>query len=113
MVQGVVPRAHAVVALRHHVVELGYVAGCPNCSVSLTYHRLDGGGASAKPLLAEGAQPLLDVLDRMGVDFRLNEVRGALEDIRSRGERVVPFCPFVRAYVRRHPEYADLVTVEE
>jgi len=40
-------------------------------------------------------------------------VRGALEDIRSRGERVVPFCPFVRAYVRRHPEYADLVTVEE
>jgi uncharacterized protein len=40
-------------------------------------------------------------------------VRGALDDIRSRGERVVPFCPFVRAYIRRHPEYADLVTVEE
>jgi len=39
-------------------------------------------------------------------------VRGALEDIRSRGDRVVPICPFVRAYIRRHPEYADLVTVE-
>jgi predicted GNAT family acetyltransferase len=39
-------------------------------------------------------------------------VRGALEDIRSRGELVVPFCPFVAAYIRRHPEYKDLVTVE-
>ena len=39
-------------------------------------------------------------------------VRGALDDIRSRGDRVVPICPFVRAYIRRHPEYADLVTVE-
>jgi uncharacterized protein len=40
-------------------------------------------------------------------------VRGALEDIRARGARVVPFCPFVAAFIRRHHEYADLVTVEE
>ena len=39
-------------------------------------------------------------------------VRSALEDIRSRGELVVPLCPFVDAYIRRHPEYADLVAVE-
>jgi len=37
-------------------------------------------------------------------------VEGALDDIRARGLRVVPFCPFVSAYIRRHPEYADLVT---
>ncbi|HEY9457111.1 MAG TPA: GNAT family N-acetyltransferase [Gaiella sp.] len=36
-------------------------------------------------------------------------VAGALDDIRSRGLRVVPVCPFVAAYIRRHPEYADLV----
>ena len=36
-------------------------------------------------------------------------VAGALDDIRSRGLRVVPVCPFVAAYLRRHPEYADLV----
>ena len=36
-------------------------------------------------------------------------VRGALEDLRARGLRVVPVCPFVAAYIRRHPEYADLV----
>jgi uncharacterized protein len=36
-------------------------------------------------------------------------VAGALDDIRSRGLQVVPVCPFVAAYIRRHPEYADLV----
>jgi len=36
-------------------------------------------------------------------------VRGALDDIRARGLRVVPLCPFAAAYIHRHPEYADLV----
>jgi uncharacterized protein len=36
-------------------------------------------------------------------------VAGALEDIRARGLHVVPICPFVRAYIRRHPEYDELV----
>jgi predicted GNAT family acetyltransferase len=36
-------------------------------------------------------------------------VAGALDDIRNRGLRVIPQCPFVRAYIRRHQEYADLV----
>ena len=42
-----------------------------------------------------------------GVGSRL--VGGALADIRRRGLRVVPICPFVAAYIRRHAEYADLV----
>ena len=33
----------------------------------------------------------------------------ALEDIRSRGLKVVPQCTFVAAFIRRHPEYRDLV----
>ena len=33
----------------------------------------------------------------------------ALEDIRSKGLRVVPQCSFVEVYIRRHPEWADLV----
>ena len=36
-------------------------------------------------------------------------VGGMLDDIRARELRVLPVCPFVRAYVERHPEYADLV----
>jgi hypothetical protein len=33
----------------------------------------------------------------------------ALDDARRRGLRVVPRCPFIAAYIERHPEYADLV----
>jgi uncharacterized protein len=36
---------------------------------------------------------------------------GALEDIRARGLSVLVVCPFVRKYILRHPEYADLVAV--
>jgi predicted GNAT family acetyltransferase len=37
-------------------------------------------------------------------------VQGALDDVRARGLKVRPYCPFVAAYIRRHPEYEDLVT---
>jgi uncharacterized protein len=36
-------------------------------------------------------------------------VAGALENVRARGLKVVPRCPFVRAYIARHPEYRDLL----
>lgn len=36
--------------------------------------------------------------------------RFALDDVRARGGlRVVPRCPFIRAWIDRHPEYGDLV----
>lgn len=35
--------------------------------------------------------------------------RHALDEARSNGHRIVPLCPFVASYVRRHREYADLV----
>jgi predicted GNAT family acetyltransferase len=46
-------------------------------------------------------------LEGKGIASQL--VSGALDDIRRRGLTIVPICPFVRAYLRRHPEYADLV----
>ena len=36
-------------------------------------------------------------------------VRGALDDVRAHALRVVPRCAFVRAWIERHPDYADLV----
>ena len=36
-------------------------------------------------------------------------VRAALDSARSRGLAVVPACPFVRSYIARHDEYAELV----
>ena len=35
--------------------------------------------------------------------------RSALDDARERGLSVVPSCPYVAAYIRKHQEYADLV----
>jgi len=36
-------------------------------------------------------------------------VRAALEAAQAKGLPVVPVCPFVTAYIRRHPEFAKLV----
>lgn len=35
--------------------------------------------------------------------------RAALDSARARGLTVVPRCPFIAAFVRRHAEYQDLV----
>lgn len=46
-------------------------------------------------------------LEGRGIGTRL--VRGVLDLARARGDRVVPRCPFVRSFMRRHLEYDDLV----
>ena len=39
-------------------------------------------------------------------------IAAVLDEARSAGVAVLPFCPFVNAYISRHPEYADLVPEE-
>jgi hypothetical protein len=60
----------------------------------VTYHSLDRNphalGQLPSPMLAEGATPLIDLLERLGVDFRLAEVREALEDILRLGSANIP-----------------------
>lgn len=36
--------------------------------------------------------------------------RAGLEFAREQKLGVVPYCPFVRSYIKRHPEYEALVT---
>ena len=36
-------------------------------------------------------------------------IQDALEDARRRGLAVLPFCPFVNAYIQEHREYVELV----
>jgi predicted GNAT family acetyltransferase len=36
-------------------------------------------------------------------------IRFALDDARDRELAVLPFCPFVNGYIKRHREYVDLV----
>jgi uncharacterized protein len=66
--------------------------------------------------LASGARVFLHTevpppVEGHGIGTRL--VKGALDDARSAGRRVVPKCPFVADFIARHPEYQPLVVPPE
>jgi len=46
-------------------------------------------------------------IEGQGIGSKL--VRGVLENARAQGIKVVARCPFVAAYMKRHPEFNDLV----
>jgi predicted GNAT family acetyltransferase len=46
-------------------------------------------------------------LEGRGVGSRL--IKAALDSARDRGLKVIPQCPFVKAYIERHPEYQALL----
>lgn len=50
---------------------------------------------------------IFDTFEGRGVGSAL--ARGALDDVRAHGRRLVALCPFIAAYLERHGEYGDLV----
>ena len=56
----------------------------------LTYRRLDRVGSDPKPVLAEGSRILIELLEKLGVNLELKEVRGALQDIHRLGSANIP-----------------------
>lgn len=56
----------------------------------LTYRRLDRIGSEPKPVLAEGSRILIEMLEKLGVNLELKEVRGALQDIHRLGSANIP-----------------------
>ncbi|MFJ9556262.1 GNAT family N-acetyltransferase [Nocardiopsis sp. NPDC101807] len=69
-------------------------------------------GFSAYHLIDEGvyALPHVEVdpaFEGRGVASAL--MRESLDDIRERGLKVVPICPFARTYIGKNQGYADLV----
>ena len=36
-------------------------------------------------------------------------IKGALDQVRAAGSKVIAQCPFVKAYIEKHSEYADLL----
>ncbi|MDR1853074.1 MAG: N-acetyltransferase [Propionibacteriaceae bacterium] len=36
-------------------------------------------------------------------------VQFALDDVRAKGGKIWPLCPFVLSWLRKHPDYSDLV----
>jgi predicted GNAT family acetyltransferase len=51
-----------------------------------------------------------DAFEGRGVGSAL--ARAALDGARVAGDPVVPLCPFIAAYIEKHPEHADLVDTE-
>lgn len=44
-----------------------------------------------------------------GRGYAAQLVKAVLEDIRERGDKVVPVCSYVIQYLERHPDYNDIV----
>jgi uncharacterized protein len=40
-------------------------------------------------------------------------IQAALDEARTRGWEIEPFCPFVRAFIVKHPDYRDLVPADQ
>lgn len=74
---------------------------------------LDGSVCGSAVYVADGDRQIFthteidDSLAGRGLGSTL--LREALEDARRCGKRVVAQCPFVAAYVERHPEWHDIV----
>jgi predicted GNAT family acetyltransferase len=48
-----------------------------------------------------------EALAGKGIGSKL--IKGALDQVRGRGLKVVALCPFVKAYIEKHADYADLL----
>jgi hypothetical protein len=72
-----------------HIVRHGTGAGT---MYVVTYHRLhrEAKAPVPGPMLAETPQLLIEMLERLGVDLRLREVRGALQDVLRFGSANIP-----------------------
>lgn len=51
-----------------------------------------------------------DEFEGQGVGSRL--ARSVLDDMRQRGLSIVPLCPFIAGWIRRHHEYEDLIDAD-
>ena len=73
---------------------------------------VDGHIAATYYKLADGVITFIHTevppeLGGKGIGSKL--IKGALEQVRAEGLKVIAECPFVKAYIEKHPEYADLL----
>lgn len=51
-----------------------------------------------------------EALEGHGIAAKM--AKTALDDARARHLAVIPLCPYVASYIRRHPDYAGMVPAE-
>jgi predicted GNAT family acetyltransferase len=83
---------------RYEIVADGQVAG------TLTY-RLRDGVVSFQHTEVEDAYS--------GKGFASTLVRTALDRTRANRLHVLPYCPYVRGWIEKHPDYIDLVPADK
>ncbi len=83
-------------------------------NTALSRFELDAGGVTAfMKYRLNGGVLTLDHTETpveargRGIASRL--VKAVLDEARRRGLKIVPRCPFVSAYLTKHPEFRDLV----
>jgi predicted GNAT family acetyltransferase len=69
--------------------------------IAATYYEIAGGVVT---LLHTEVPP---ELGGKGIGSTLT--KGALDQVRNAGLKVIAECPFVKAYIEKHPAYADLL----
>lgn len=87
-------------AVRHNEAESRYELETPHGLATAAYQASDG-------VLAFTHTHVPDADQGHGVGGAL--IAGALADVRARGARVLPLCPFVADYLEHHAEARDLV----
>ncbi|MDR0417314.1 MAG: N-acetyltransferase [Propionibacteriaceae bacterium] len=92
------------VSITHDTTSQRYVAWVDDVPAGLLEYRQRGRDRALVHTLVE---PLFE---GHGVGGAL--VKTALEEARADGFGILPYCPFVHAYLAKHPGYLDLVPVE-
>jgi uncharacterized protein len=90
------------VTVRDNPTELRYELLDGDTVVGLIRYRLEPGAVA---LIHTEIEPAHE-----GQGLASELVKGALDDLRGRGLRLIPICPYVRSWLERHPEYTELVT---
>jgi predicted GNAT family acetyltransferase len=87
--------------------------GVTNAEAKHRFELEEEGGTAFVTYLLEGETITFthtivpEELEGRGLGSRL--VKGALDEAREQGLKVVPACSFVKHYIERHPDYEDLV----
>ena len=86
--------------VRHDPDRLRFVVATEAGEAVLEYQKTGGAYVLAHTLVPEA-------MEGQGIGSALAEA--ALAHVRDEGATAVPLCPFVAAYVQRHPEWQSVV----
>ena len=88
---------------RYELVEDGRLVGVADYRAMGTVH---SGDTPQPPRLAFPHTEIVPARRNQGLGHQL--VKGALDDVRRKGAKVVPYCWFVAEFIEQNAEYADL-----